>query len=112
MGQVIIVSKHGSASVLVRSIEGGTPFLVHGFQLINVFDHPERTRVELRDTDKRPYYNIAAVLDYDPEHGYLVSWEGYDEPSWQRPGDMPPQFRKKMAALRKTKRGSVVPDNV
>ena len=109
LGQVIVVSKHGSGSFMVRSIEGGAPFLVHGFQLIKVFDHPERIRVELRDTDPRPYYNITAVLDYDPKQGYLVSWEGYDEPSWQRPGDMPPRFRKRMAALRKTKRGSVVP---
>ncbi len=107
MGQVIVTQKVSGTAYRVRPLVGGTDELCHGYQLIKVPDHPDRpnsSRHLAPDSDEKSYYVISRVIDYHPNKGYLVDWEGYPEPSWQRPSAMPPSFRKEMKRVRDSKR--------
>jgi len=96
-GTVRVVSKIGSNTYEVYD-ESGNLIICHGYQLIKVFDHPNRvtktstTSTLANDVDNNEYFVIEKILDYDPKRGYLVKWRDYSENfnSWQRAVDMPP----------------------
>ena len=49
-----------------------------------------------------PIYYIENVVDFHPRKGYLVHWKNYPESdrTWQRPRDMPQEFRDQMKAVK------------
>jgi hypothetical protein len=103
LGQVIIIEPSGTNSYVVETANGEHT-LVHGYQLIKIFEHPFRdTTPSLVSEQIEPeYFQVAKVLQYDPSKGYLVSWDGYDSShdSWQKPSDMPSGCRHAMSKAR------------
>jgi transposase InsO family protein len=104
LGQVVVVGKIGTNTYRVRC-EDGEICDCHGYQLIKIYDHPARVfdvskyRPTL-DTDDEDYFVISKILEYHPERGYRVEWEGYSGSTWQRASDMPSAFRKGMKKAR------------
>jgi hypothetical protein len=80
-GTVRIISKIGTNTFLAKTATGET-LKVHGYQLIKIFDHPDRienfaSTQRMNDVDEGEYFVIEKVIEYDPSKGYLVKWDGY-----------------------------------
>ncbi len=107
-GTVRVNAKIGTNTYSVYD-ENGNLITCHGYQLIKIFDHPNRhtyqstTMTNTHDADDGEYFEIEKILDFDPEKGYLVKWKDYPPSfnSWQKASDMPIVFRKEMAKIRR-----------
>ena len=107
-GSARIVSKIRTNTYLIR-VPSGEIVRCHGYQLIKVFEHPNRnystttnTQTNSHDVtncDMENYFEIEKVVAYEPRRGYLVKWLGFpdEDNSWQKPSDMPPAFRSQNA---------------
>jgi len=99
LGKVQVIAKLADNTYEVTSESGNS--IVHGYQLIKVPEHPDRTDIVVVPPAER-YYEIESIIRYEPNKGYLVRWKNFDSAhdSWQLPRDMPAAFRKEMRIAR------------
>ena len=100
-GKFIVLDRLKNNLYSILHCDSGKIENAHGYQLLKIQHHPDRPTFRLTpDSDSNDYFIIERVLSYDPHSGYEVKWIGFDEPTFQRPADMPTAFRRQMAAAR------------